>query len=312
MKKQVNYQKKVILLFAILALVFPTSAQRMFSAKDAVGESAFEISIHNIVQKTDRSVEFDLYLRDMDASQDFELATIQAGILINSSFINGGSVSLRLIQGYSTLNPLQAPEKIEFVNELDCLPGFSLIRIASRSAVGQGNGTILSKKRSGDCVARINLSSSVPFAVKYKPDLIFTSNAATLPFYPTRVAQYISKINVQLRVTPGSNAIVYNNNTLYPAVKPNDVSSVKNGTSPSASNILSEIRVYSYQKTVIIENPSALTGEVSIFDIGGKEIKHQLITGDSRMLISLITSGGSYIVKIKSPEGNISSKVFIY
>ncbi|PKP00920.1 MAG: hypothetical protein CVU14_06305, partial [Bacteroidetes bacterium HGW-Bacteroidetes-9] len=180
------------------------------------GESDFELSISNIVQTSDRELEFDIFILDADASQDFELATFQAGILLNSSIYTGGSISVSLVASSSSLLASQVPTTTSFAATLSGYPGVSLIRMAARTPPGTGNGTIISKVSPGDRIIRMRLTSTVPFTSNSTPDFSFTSNTVSNPFYGTKVAQYIAGINTQLVVSPGVNALVTENPVLNP------------------------------------------------------------------------------------------------
>lgn len=296
----------------ILIWVFPASSQRSYAPREATGESAFELTIRNVKQTKDRILEFDLYLLDTDASDNFELATVQAGILLSSAIFEGGKISVSVVAGTSTLNSLQNPSITGLVSPLNGYPGLSLVRLASRMAPGYGNGTIISGVGQGDRIARLRLTSTVPFAANSTPNLAFTSSLALYPVYATRVAQYISDENVQLIVIPAGNALVLNNPVLNP-VKPNIAASeFKDGSSfkPEASNSPG-IRVFSYDKTVVIEKPNDLTGVVSIYDLTGREISLHLLPAQFRTLIPVRADCGTFIVKVVTVNATVNQKVFI-
>jgi len=52
----------------------------------------FCIPWQNDVQTSDYTYEFDLLLLDNTPATPFELATVQAGILVNASIYNGGTI----------------------------------------------------------------------------------------------------------------------------------------------------------------------------------------------------------------------------
>jgi hypothetical protein len=56
-------------------------------------QNSFNYTLENDVQVSDRIMEFDLYLLDTDPVTPFELAAIQAGIIVNSGIYNGGTIS---------------------------------------------------------------------------------------------------------------------------------------------------------------------------------------------------------------------------
>jgi hypothetical protein len=217
MRKQPSILYQIYLILIIFFSATSIVAQSRYATKSPTGESDFELTIRNVAQTSDRILEFDIYLQDTDEAQDFELATVQAGILLSSAIFEGGSMSAVIVSGTSTLNTLQNPTNINFSTTVSGNPGLSLIKLAPRGAPGAGNGTIISKVSPGDRVIRLRLTSTVAFAANSTANLIFTSSAAINPLYATRVAQYISGINTQLTVTPGVNAIVLENPVLNPA-----------------------------------------------------------------------------------------------
>jgi hypothetical protein len=216
MKKQLRNLFKAALLLVLVVLMLPSSAQRRYAPKAPTGESDFELSISNIVQTSDRELEFDIFILDADASQDFELATFQAGILLNSAIYTGGTMSVALVSSSSSLLASQVPTTTSFAATLSGYPGVSLIRMAARTPPGTGNGTIISKVSPGDRIIRMRLTSTVPFTSNSTPDFSFTSNTVSNPFYGTKVAQYIAGTNTQLVVSPGVNALVAENPVLNP------------------------------------------------------------------------------------------------
>ncbi len=75
-------------------------------------------------------------------------------------------------------------------------------------------------------------------------------------------------------------------------------------------NLLSYIHIFSYDKTVYLEIPVNLNGEITIYDITGKKIlTRKAVTG--RNEIELQQSNGNYIVRVVANEGTISKKVYI-
>ena len=217
MIKQLTFLYKACLVLVLFFLITSAAdAQHRYAPKAPTAESDFELTIRNVVQTTDRILEYDIYLLDTDASQNFELATVQAGILLNSSIFAGGTMSVSLVSGTSTLNALQVPTSPTFVATVSGNPGLSLVKLASRAAPGDGNGSIISKASPGDRVIRMRLTSTVAFAANSTANLTFTSSSALNPLYATRVAQYIATVNTQLLVTPGVNALVLENPVLNP------------------------------------------------------------------------------------------------
>lgn len=311
MKEFIFYILKAFSLLFMLMTQITASAQSHYAPLGETRDSAFELSIRNVDQTTDRTLEFDVYLLDANATKDFELATIQAGILINSSIFSGGTLFASLVKDNSTLNLYQSPEIIGFVDIVNGYSGLSLIKLASRGAPGAGNGTLLSSYRNGNFVAKIKLVCTVPFTPNTSPNLAFTSGTDLIPFYATRVAQYISMKNVQLEVIPGRNAIVEENPMLNPTMTAIDSGIISGAMDRQGNNGISDMMIFAYDKTVVIENRNNVTGVVTIYDLTGKEIDSQCIASESRILIPVQADYGFYIVKVTSSAGILSARVFI-
>lgn len=303
MRNQLKNSFKIALPLILFLYVLPIEAQRYYEPLGPTGPPEFKLSISNVVQTTDRIIEFDINLLDAVVDGEFELASFQAGILLNSSIYSGGTISASLISGSSTLNAAEIPNTINFVNTLTNNPDQSLIRLAGRAAPGMGKGTTLSESDPGNCIIRMRLTSSVPFTSNSTADLTFTSSSALNPLYATRVARYISDINVQLKVIPGENALVSENPLLNPTLTNNGLL--------SSTSVNNGIKVYSYDRAILIENKEGLTGSVAIFDITGREIKSQILTNQSFTRIPVQAENGSYIVKISSVNSPVVTKVFL-
>jgi len=170
----------------------------------------FELTARNITQVAPDVLEFDIYLLNKNAAVPFELATTQLGITFDAGILNGAAQT----SGMTTIVPgsSQLPVNMQPISVNTALPG--LIRVAGRVAPGAGNGQILSSVAPGTRVVRLRMTNSIPFAAGSTPDMSFTASTATQPSYPTRVARYENNTNVQLVVTPGSNALIEENPVL--------------------------------------------------------------------------------------------------
>lgn len=193
--------------------------------QDGIPGSEFLLTIRNITQTSALRMEFDIILQDMDASEEFELASTQSGIYINPG-ISSGTLTVSIIGSSSELLPSQQPTAITYDAEND------VIKLNGRVPPGFGYGTIIST--TGTRVCRIRVTSSVPFASSSTPDLEFYSSGVLAPLYATRVAMYDytnayydetdpdnpfwnpPPLNTSLVVTPGYNANVTENPLLNP------------------------------------------------------------------------------------------------
>lgn len=150
----------------------------------------FYYTIDNIVQTSYTTFEFDLLLVDNDASQPFELATVQAGILLDPGIYNGGTITASIVPGTSTLNASQQPTSVVYTQSANCL------KLAAKAPPGAGGGTIISTNASNPTrICRLKISNTVWFTTMSSP--MPTFNFATTP-YPTKMSQYISGVNTAL------------------------------------------------------------------------------------------------------------------
>ena len=150
--------------------------------------SGYQCTIRNDSLLDARIYEFDIYLQNTDAVNIFELATFQAGILVNSSIVNGGTITPAIVSGSSELVLVQRPTSISFAS--------NCIRLAPRGGPGLGGGTIIPRTSPGIRVARIRLTNTVDFG-QARPDFAF--NYTSTP-YNTVVGAYdqTSALNVNI------------------------------------------------------------------------------------------------------------------
>ena len=206
MRKVIEQWFKSLPLLALMLTITNVTAQ---TATD------FQITLQNIVQTTDRTLEFDIYLLNNDLAQPMELATFQAGITLNSAIYSGGSLTASIVAGTSTLtNPAQVPTSITYTASA------TIIKLAAKSHPGSGSGSIISQVSPGTRIIRMKLTSTVPFASNSTPNFFFAPSTDISPSYPTAVALYVGGLNTQLPVTMGTNAFVLENPILNPPIAP--------------------------------------------------------------------------------------------
>jgi hypothetical protein len=178
----------------------------------------FTLTVLNMVQPTDHTLEFDVYLLDTDPLQDFELGSVQLGFLLNSAIYTGGTLSATINNTGSGLNAAQQFTAVPSIaSSVNGYPGLTLVRLAGRTPPGYGNGTIISAVSPGTLLTHFTITSTVPFTANSTANLTFTSSAATNPLYGTKLSQYIGTTNTPLVVTPGVNALVLENPVLNPS-----------------------------------------------------------------------------------------------
>jgi hypothetical protein len=77
------------------------------------------------------------------------------------------------------------------------------------------------------------------------------------------------------------------------------------------SNTNSSIKIYSSEKTVYVNIPSALTGQIVVYDLLGKEITRKQIESSMLNTLPLDVIQGYYLVKVFGNTAITSGKVFI-
>ncbi len=174
--------------------------------QDAASLPDFLYTMANDVQTSDKTLEFDLYILDPSPATAFELASMQAGILVNSAIYNGGTLTVSILSGTSELNANQQPTSISFVQTQNC------IKIAPKSPPGAGNGTIIGTTGQGTRVCRLKITNTVAFP-QVQANLAF--NFTTSP-YPTKVFQYVNGSNVSLACSSANTYSNCQNSVLNP------------------------------------------------------------------------------------------------
>jgi len=193
MKNLLHFTIRTLLIAVVL---FSCAALKAQGTKGLPAGSDFKYYIANEIRKGN-ILEFDLLLLNADASSPFELGNIQAGILINPSVYNGGSITASIVPGTSTLNGSQAPAVISFMQRKNC------IRLASKSSPGIGSGTIISTDQANPTkVCRIRLTNSKPWS---NGDAGLRFNFTSKP-YPTKISKYVYEtgMNTPLEVNSGN------------------------------------------------------------------------------------------------------------
>jgi hypothetical protein len=71
------------------------------------------------------------------------------------------------------------------------------------------------------------------------------------------------------------------------------------------------IQIYSHKNEIFISGDEILDGEVYIYDMPGKLVLSQKISGVKNTSVTLNTAGGVYIVKYISAEESSARRVYI-
>ncbi|MBK7029631.1 MAG: hypothetical protein IPH45_10640 [Bacteroidales bacterium] len=184
------------LVIGLLMLAFVITTNKSFSQSNKVIDPAFNLTIQQIILTSDKTLEFDLYLKNLDKKQPFELALLQACILINPAFYEGGEITVSLVEGKSDLNETQKPQAVIFSKETHAikLPSRTLKPYSKNTGDDKPRGTIISDKGQGTFVCRIKISNTIAFT-KAPVNLAF--NFSKQP-YPTMISRYIEYMNTPL------------------------------------------------------------------------------------------------------------------
>jgi hypothetical protein len=213
MKKFLSHLTKATLLLLVMLVFVQANAQKRY-APLAVGDVQY--TIENDVQVSPTELQFDLYLKDTDATNTFELSIVQAGILVNTSIINGGTITTGIVAGYSELVSVQQPATALYgaYNTSQFI-----IKMTPKTGPGCGAGTTISTNGLGTRVARIKIVNTVPFAASSQASLAFCFTTSP---YPTKVFEYISCVSTQVTTAAANThtGTTYQNIVLNPPPPP--------------------------------------------------------------------------------------------
>ena len=178
MRKLFTHMIKATMLLLVMLAFFQGNAQKRMAP---LASTDILFTIENDVQVSDRILEFDLYLKDPDVAQPFELSIVQAGILVNAAIINGGTITPTIVAGSSGMLAAQVPTAISFNTS-----GNKCVNIAAKANPGCGNGTIISQVGLGTRYCTVRITNSVAFA---QAQANLTFNFVAIPNTQTKVYQ---------------------------------------------------------------------------------------------------------------------------
>jgi hypothetical protein len=187
MKKRQNIFLRGFFLLIFTAGVFIVSAQ----------VPAYQCELKNDSLLTSQVYEFEIWLKNTSAIP-FELGNFQAGIMLNSLILNGGSPGAEIIAGSSQLNYSQQPSSVAFSLQDNCL------KIAPKLPPVFSEGTLISGTGEGTRICRIRLTNSIPFATA-KPNLTF--NFSVFP-YNSVVSAFDRTTHLNMGITNPGNHLV--------------------------------------------------------------------------------------------------------
>ncbi|NVO18552.1 MAG: hypothetical protein HXX13_02570 [Bacteroidetes bacterium] len=190
---KINNKSSIILLSLTFYFLINLSG---YSQKEPNSNIKFQISIRNISKASENSLEFDLFLLNLDKNTPLELALFQAGIRVNPEIYNGGNITASIVTGSSELIEAQQPQIVIFSQSENTIKLPSRLMKTPHSTPGSGpRGSIISSKESGTRICRIKLDNTQAFK---KTKEIFSFSFDKLP-YCTSVYQYVNGMNTPMR-----------------------------------------------------------------------------------------------------------------
>ena len=183
MKKFLTKSAKAMLFLFVMLVFVQANAQKRYAP---LAVTDFQYTIENDVLVSSTELQFDLYLKDTDGSDQFDVNNVQAGVIIPSSFYGTGTLTASIITGYSDMIAAQQPTSLGASSTGSY--GFC-IKLTPKSPVAPG--TILATSGLGTRLVRLKVTSTLPFAgwPCTTPGIAF--NFTTSP-YPTKMFANIS------------------------------------------------------------------------------------------------------------------------
>lgn len=292
---------KGILVTGLIFTFTLVQAQTKISSSQQLS-SDFLLSVQNLNQTASNTLEFDVYLLNVrTAGAQFQLATMQLGLLVNSNIHTGGTLTFTPDNTNSGIIPslqfIQAPNNV--VEVLTSLPTQTLIRQQGNIPPGAGRGSIISNVAPGTLVTHYIITSSVNFTPYTTPNLIFISDSdPNMELYNTSISEYILNVNTNLSVTPGVDAIVNGNPVLNVA------------TGIDENKETGHITIYSQNKAILVNSPLK-TIQVSIYSTLGTLIKKDNNVSGMKTFNLNAYPNACYLVKIVTGHDAYTQKVLL-
>jgi len=222
-KNATQFGKGLLLVLCILysALTNAKGTQTVFKARYApLAVTDYLLTLQNITQPTDRTIEFDVYLLDTDPTQNFELSSAQLGIMFNSGITTGTLTVIMNNTGSGLAATAQEFPSTQILSAVNGYPNQGILKVSGKAAA-IGAGAIILKTGNlinplGTYLSHFTIVSSTPWVPNTTANLTFNSDLVIPPLYATRVNAVIATVATQLSVTPGVTAVVTSNAVLNP------------------------------------------------------------------------------------------------
>jgi len=299
MKKPFSHSTKFILL-VFMGLLFIQARAQEFSSPKAIIDCQY--TIENDVQVSPYELQFDLYLKDTDPSQPFNLSLIQGGFFVSTSIIGGGTVICDVVPGFSDLLEKQHPDTATY-GAFDATR--FILKMACRRMPRCDSTTIISTTDMGTRVVRLKIVNTVPFPANSQADITFCHTTSPPPYYAARVYQYDNTyppcVSTEVPLTDV--------NSFQGSTYKNLHMNTGTGTGNLSS---SPVIIFTKDKTVSIKCADGFHNTLlTITNLVGQTILTQKLVDQKSNEIRVDAVKGYYIVKVRDDAAIKISKVFI-
>ena len=201
MKTLLTKCQRFWLLFALLAVGMTVQAQI----------PTYKLYVTNESSPSPTEYEFDVFLLQTGTTP-LQLATIQFGLGVDLSILNGGTPTVSIVPGTSELQASQQPTNVIWGGVTYVVGGVSYryFNCAAKSPPGFGNGHIISDidggcAHPGTRIARYRLVNSIPFATNSTAKHSWSVTAGSQRT-ATQVNAYIQSTGLNTNVSTGVQA----------------------------------------------------------------------------------------------------------
>ena len=160
-----------------------------------------QYTIENDIQISPTEMQFDLYLKDTDPSQEFKLDLFQAGIYVSTSIIGGGTITSTIVPGFSDLNMNTFFDTATYAPWNTDWFVIKMVGHRRNSALPYDCDTapIMSTTGLGTRICRYHIVNTVPFTANSQASMKFSFT--TVP-YKTAAWEYTTVDPCYIEVSP--------------------------------------------------------------------------------------------------------------
>jgi hypothetical protein len=193
-----NIQLRIILILLTVGSIAPSSYSQL---------PTYSMTLSNDSVYSRNAYEFDIYLLNTSTNV-FQLFGFQIGILYDSTFLNGGTLTASWVPGSNDTSLASANQVSNTINTTKV----GIIRIDPKISMRFGKGTIISNASPGTKIGRLRLTSTKPFNSQ-KANI---SWSFALP-WKTMVAAYDFKTHLSTDITVLANHFISFHKQFLPA-----------------------------------------------------------------------------------------------